>query len=239
MALAGGGTGGHVQPGLHLLAHAQAQGLDLADVLWFQTGRGVEERAFGGFEERVPWPVERVSLRLEPEGGGAPGLARLARCTLPAVLAARRALARHGSDVLLGLGGFTCLPAVLAARSLGIPVALLEINAVAGRATRWLAPLAARVLHAWPPARPSTRHVFTGPPLGPEFALPPPAAAAARRALGFPEHIPLVLVLGGSQGAQSLNRFCREHAATLCGPAAAGDKTQHRARDMADPFRKG
>ena len=61
----------------------------------------------------------------------------------------------HAPDVLLGLGGFTCLPAVLAARMQRVPVALLEINTTAGRATRALAPLARRVLHAWPPLQPA------------------------------------------------------------------------------------
>lgn len=227
LALAGGGTGGHIQPGLHLLAHALAEPeqFGVADVLWFQTGRAVEERAFGDFEARAAWPVERVPLRLEPEGGGAPSLAHLARHTLPAVVAARRALMRHRSEVLLGLGGFTCLPAVLAARSLGVPVALLEINAVAGRATRWLAPLSARVLHAWSSdGSTRARDRFTGPPLAPEFTAAGGSPEAARERLGFPADRPLVLVLGGSQGALSLNSFCREHAPAF---AAAGVSVLH------------
>ena len=232
LAFAGGGTGGHIQPGLHLLAHARAEPTELPvdDLLWFQTGRAVEQRAFGDFEQHAPWPVERVALRLEPEGGGAPSLAHLARHVLPAVAAARRALKQHRSEVLLGLGGFTCLPAVLAARTLGVPVALLEINAVAGRATRWLAPLAGRVLHAWGPERDGARHLFTGPPLGPEFGQATGAltsnAADAREALGLPGDAPLVLVLGGSQGALSLNAFLRAHASVL---TEAGVSVLHQA----------
>lgn len=202
LALAGGGTGGHIVPGLHLLAHATGPAPD--DVLWFRAGRQVEERALAG----LPEASERVVLRLEPEGGGAPGAAGLAWRTAPAVLRARRALAEHGSNVLLGLGGFTCLPAVLAARSLGIGVALLEVNVVSGRATRWLAPLADRVLHAWPlDADADHRHVHTGPPLAPELTGPRPSPAEARRALGFAPDRPLLVVLGGSQGAGGLNAF--------------------------------
>ena len=206
LALAGGGTGGHVHPGLHLLSDPAAG--EVADVVWFQAGRAVEDRAFRSTPLAVE--VDRVVLRLEPEGGGAPSLGRLAVHTAPAARAARRALARHRSEVLLGLGGFTCLPAVLAARSLGIPVALLEINAAAGRATRWLGPLAQRVLHAWPREPAGGRHQVTGPPLAPAFAAGPPdtaASAEARRAEGFDPRAPLLLVLGGSQGARGLNRF--------------------------------
>ncbi|MFM7296414.1 MAG: glycosyltransferase [Planctomycetota bacterium] len=127
IALAGGGTGGHIVPGRHLLAQQPGH---LADVLWFCTGRPVEERAFAGIEADLDGvSIERVALALEPDGGGAPRISGLALRTLPAVRAARAALRAHRSEVLVGLGGFTCLPSVLAARSLGIPVALISSSA--------------------------------------------------------------------------------------------------------------
>lgn len=212
IALAGGGTGGHIVPGRHLLAH---QPRSVADVLWFCTGRAVEERAFAGLDTELGGvEIERVALALEPEGGGAPRITGLALRTLPAVRAARAALRAHRSEVLVGLGGFTCLPSVLAARSLEIPVALLEINAVRGKATRWLAPLATRVFHAWrgtlPGGRASTKDVLCGPPLAPQFAaggVSEERQRAARAALGFVPERPLLVVLGGSQGAGALNSF--------------------------------
>ena len=215
IAFAGGGTGGHIVPGRHLLAHG---GRAVEDVLWFCTGRPVEDKAFAGLaDELAPARLERVALRLEPDGGGAPGLGGLAFRTLPAVRAARAALRAHGSQVLVGLGGFTCLPAVLAARTLGIPVALLEINATRGKATRWLAPFSARVFHAWRgtlPSRAGARDVLTGPPLAPSFAaggVSDEAAASARQKLGFNPQRPLLVVLGGSQGAGALNTFVAQH----------------------------
>ena len=212
VAFAGGGTGGHIVPGRHLLARG---GVDLADVLWFCTGRPVEARAFGGLDvELGRTPLARVALALEPDGGGAPTLKRLAFRLAPAVLRARRELREHRSEVLLGLGGFTTLPAVLAARSLGLPVAQLEINASRGRATRALSPLAARVFHAWRTTLPSggetSRDLWTGPPLAPAFAgaaVTPESSERARASIGFRPDRPLLVVLGGSQGAESLNRF--------------------------------
>ncbi|HUR27435.1 MAG TPA: UDP-N-acetylglucosamine--N-acetylmuramyl-(pentapeptide) pyrophosphoryl-undecaprenol N-acetylglucosamine transferase [Planctomycetota bacterium] len=223
IALAGGGTGGHIVPGLHLLALRRARA-SIADVVWFQTGRAVEERVLEGVEGRLlPARLERVTLSLEPDGGGAPSAFRLASHTLPAVLRARRALARHRSQVLVGLGGFTSLPAVLAARSLGIPVLLLEINAHRGRATRWLAPFSARVLHAWKATLPAAskglpgdRDAWIGPPLSLELASGEPRPEETRRArseLGFDADRPLLAILGGSQGARGINAFVREHAA--------------------------
>lgn len=219
LAFAGGGTGGHVVPGRHLLP-ALRQEPGLADLLWLTSGRAVEDRALAGLDEDLGGaPFERVALPLEPRGGGAPSRAALALRTPRALLAARSALARHRSEVLLGLGGFTALPAVLAARSLGVPVLLLEVNATRGAATRWLAPLARSVLHARRtalPERARTRHVFVGPPLSPEVL----SAAArdpreARREFGFTADRPLLLVLGGSQGAGALNGFLRAHASRL------------------------
>ncbi len=218
IALAGGGTGGHIVPGLHLLAAPRARQI-VEDVLWFQTGRAVEARVLAGAEARLsPAQLERVTLALEPEGGGAPSLSRLAIHTLPAVLRARRALREHRSHVLVGLGGFTSLPAVLAARSLGLPTALLEINAHAGRATRWLASSSTRVLHAWKSTLPEgagPRDVLIGPPLAPEFEAGEPSeaqSAQAREELGFDPSKPLLAVLGGSQGAGGINRFVAEYA---------------------------
>jgi len=226
LAIAGGGTGGHLVPGLNLCRRTEG----LADVLWLTSGRKVEDRVLLGIDEQlsgVSW--ERVVLELEPRGGGAPSRPALLVRSAPAALRARRALRAHGTRVLLGLGGFTCLPAVLAARSLGIPVALLEMNAAAGSATRWLSPFARNVFHVWkgsiPRSRPSSatrtpEHVHVGPPLSPEFdgrEIPSAESAGARAELGFDPDRPLLLVLGGSQGASAINRFVRAHAPALAG----------------------
>jgi len=223
LGIVGGGTGGHVVPGLHMLAELQrAEDLpELVDLVWFETGRAAESAALARLEPLVaPLVPERVRLSIEPPSGGAPSLPRLALHTPREVLRARRALRAHQIDVVLGLGGFTLLPVVLAARSLGIPVVLLEINAVPGRAVAKLTPLATRVLHAWPrtvPAATGAKHVLTGPPLGPRFTAADTSAAPCpwRASLGLEAGAPLLAVLGGSQGALPLNRFIKEHAQDL------------------------
>lgn len=216
LAFAGGGTGGHLVPGLALLDHlAQQPGSGPGDLLWFQSGRAVEERVLEGLEERLsPTPVTRVCLNLEPAGGGAPSMARTLLRLMPAVMRARRALRSHKSQVLLGLGGFTSAPAALAARSLGIPLALLEINATPGRATRLLAPLSRRVYHATAatcPGATGPRHRITGAPVAPAFRRRDQEDLVVRESLGFDPSQPLLVVLGGSQGAGGLNRFMAEH----------------------------
>jgi UDP-N-acetylglucosamine--N-acetylmuramyl-(pentapeptide) pyrophosphoryl-undecaprenol N-acetylglucosamine transferase len=144
---------------------------------------------------------------------------------------------------------------VLAARTLGIPVALLEVNAVRGAATRWLAPLADRTLHAFPPGpEAGPRSVHTGPPLAPELARGAPGEAerqAARARLGFDSLRPLLVVLGGSQGAGALNAFVRASLTRLAargvqvlhqtGPGrlaeAAREAPGYRALEYVDPIR--
>ncbi|QDV08210.1 UDP-N-acetylglucosamine--N-acetylmuramyl-(pentapeptide) pyrophosphoryl-undecaprenol N-acetylglucosamine transferase MurG [Planctomycetes bacterium Poly30] len=237
LAIAGGGTGGHVVPGLHLLDHlrfsladaglgvAGSPGVELEDLLWFHSGRRAEDRCLAELDAHPAAPrLERIILEIEPKGGGAPSLRRLSRRMIPAFLKARRAMIRHRSQVLLGLGGFTTAPATLAARSLGIPVVLLEINATAGKATRTLGPICQRVLHAWretlPPGREGSKHQLVGPPVAPHFIAPADLEACQRDAkdeLGFDPDRPLLVVLGGSQGALGLNAFVRTNVSFLLG----------------------
>ena len=218
LAFAGGGTGGHLAPGLALV---EQLGVDrelpgLAHLTWFLSGRAIEQRVLA----RLAAPCSRVVLPLEPRGGGAPSDAGVLLRTPRALGVARRALRAGRCEVLLGLGGFASLPAVLAARRLRIPVALLETNAVCGRATKHLARFAHVVFHATGasvPERATDKHVVIGPPLAPD-ALAPTATrerSALRLDLGFDARRPLLVVLGGSQGARGLNRFVTEHAASL------------------------
>ena len=239
VALAGGGTGGHIVPGLHLVERASGSDVPrIADLLWFTSGRPIEDVALAGFRPEFDW--ERVVLELEPRGGGAPSRARLLFRTWSAFRVARRGLRRHRTEVLLGLGGFTTLPVVLAARTLGIPVALLEINAAPGKATRLLTSLARRVYHAWSATLPAggedRRHRRIGAPVSPAVSAVRGGEEhrrAASEALGFDPARPLLLILGGSQGAASLNAFVQGHGAKLvdaglqvlhqCGPGRRDD----------------
>jgi UDP-N-acetylglucosamine--N-acetylmuramyl-(pentapeptide) pyrophosphoryl-undecaprenol N-acetylglucosamine transferase len=199
----------------------------LDDLLWFHSGRRAEERCLKELDRQagdIGVDLERVVLPIEPEGGGAPSLVRLSQRMVPSFFSARKAMQAHRSEILLGLGGFTTAPAALAARALGIPVVLLEINATAGKATRTLGPFCQRVLHAWretlPPDLEGEKHQLVGPPVARRFAPPADRDRARREAkddLGFDPDRPLLLVLGGSQGALGLNAFIRNHVSYLLG----------------------
>jgi len=252
LAFAGGGTGGHIAPGRRVLEALAAGEARVADVLWFTSGRPVEDLALCGVEDTLgeaAW--ERVIGRLEPASGGAPGMGRIVARLAPEVWSARRALRRHRSEVMLGLGGFSALAPLLAARSLGIPCAWLEVNTVSGRATRALAPLCQKVWHAWEATakgRPTDEVV--GPPLEARLfaGLEESQRLATRESFGFDPHSPLLVALGGSQGALGLNRFLAEHTSVLvnggvsvlhqCGPGrveeGAGEIEGYRAVEFLD-----
>lgn len=190
--IAGGGTGGHVFPGL-AIAHALKKLADL-DVVFAGSPRGLEHKIV---------PQHGYALELldvEPMKGGGP--ARAIRSALVAARAMRHATAfvRHlRPSAVLSVGGYAAGPAALACVSQRIPVAVLEPNSSLGLANRLLAPFAKRAYVAWA----ETSRVFRGAkarlygvPLRPGFE---PRVYAAS---GGPKR---VLVLGGSQGAQALN----------------------------------
>jgi UDP-N-acetylglucosamine--N-acetylmuramyl-(pentapeptide) pyrophosphoryl-undecaprenol N-acetylglucosamine transferase len=121
-----------------------------------------------------------------------------------APVACARILRRRRPHVVLGAGGYVAGPMVLAAALARLPAALTEADAHFGLANRLAAPFADRVFLSFPiPGRDGPRYRVTGRPI-PAGSWPQPQEEA-RRALELPQDGPLLLVLGGSQGAEALN----------------------------------
>lgn len=160
--------------------------------------------------------VERELVRRELPGIEAVELPRSGRSRwgvplwlLRATRTARRLLRQHDVGGVISTGGRASVPVALAARSLGLPVFLLEQNAVTGRANRWLKVISRRIYTGLPGAEvESRRALHTGTPLRPGFGRV--ERAAARRQLGLRDDAPVVLVTGGSQGARALNELTPE-----------------------------
>jgi UDP-N-acetylglucosamine--N-acetylmuramyl-(pentapeptide) pyrophosphoryl-undecaprenol N-acetylglucosamine transferase len=185
----GGGTGGHLFPGL-AVAERLAEQLPHMRITFAGSGKPFERRrvAEAGFQylalpcRPVPQRArEAFSFVIENFAG---------------YLAARRFLVETDVAVVVGLGGYASVPMGRAAARRGVPLVLLEQNAVPGRATRWLAWRATLICLAMPSAGQSLRCrcavEVTGNPIRDGFR---PAAPAGRQ----------LLVLGGSGGARSLN----------------------------------
>jgi len=204
--IAGGGTGGHLYPGI-AVARALVARVPEAKVIFVGTAAGIEARVI---------PRERFSLELIRSAGlkgkSITSLARgLALLPLSAVDASR-VITRHRPRVVIGVGGYSSGPVVALAWMRGIPTLLMEQNAMPGLTNRLLARVvsAAAVTYEASRAFFGSKAFTAGNPVRPEFFHgeaygnhdSPPGAAR-------------VLVFGGSQGAHAINVAMVEAAPRL------------------------
>lgn len=165
---------------------------------------GTRGRAEAQLVPAAGYPIDLLAVRGLDRRNPLKAAGSAARAAA-AVPAARKALRRREADVVMGGGGYVVGPAGLAALSLRLPIVLTEADSNLGLANRLLAGRARRVCLAFPiPGRDSDRYLVTGRPVPAEVLAADRAAArqrfrieAARRCL---------LVVGGSQGAHSVNQ---------------------------------
>ena len=198
VAIACGGTGGHLFPGLAVAGQLRHRG---CAVTLLVSPKEVDQHAV----KSAPG-MEIITLP-------AVGLQRGSRLAFfrgfgQSWLAARRHFKVRPPHAVLAMGGFTAAPPVLAGRRLGAKTFLHESNTVPGRANRWLARWVDQVFVGFPQA--GTRlhakeTTVTGTPVRPEIR--PQDAGACRVALGLDPARPVVLVMGGSQGATGINEL--------------------------------
>jgi UDP-N-acetylglucosamine--N-acetylmuramyl-(pentapeptide) pyrophosphoryl-undecaprenol N-acetylglucosamine transferase len=210
IALATGGTGGHVFPAQALAEALHARGHRLALLTDARGGR------FGG---ALGAAEHHAIAAASPSTGGLIGkLGALFRLLL-GIRQAGRILRALAPGAVVGFGGYASVPPLIAARRLGIPTVIHEQNAVLGRANRLLAGRVDRIATSFPatlqvPAASGARLVVTGNPVRPAIAAlgehdyAPPEAAGRLR----------LLVIGGSQGAQALARLVPAALARLPAP---------------------
>jgi UDP-N-acetylglucosamine--N-acetylmuramyl-(pentapeptide) pyrophosphoryl-undecaprenol N-acetylglucosamine transferase len=109
-------------------------------------------------------------------------------------------------DVVFGKGGFGSFPVLLAARILRIPVIIHESDSEPGKVNKWAGKFAVSVAISYPEAAkffPKEKVVFTGNPVRRDIVLP--ISTGAREFLKLEENIPVLLILGGSQGSSAIN----------------------------------
>lgn len=192
--LAGGGTGGHVVPALALADAFRNAG---SQVLFVGTEHGYEARMV----PKRGYAIELVAgSRLV--GGGLSTKVRGLWNLYKGIQAARRILQKLKPGLVIGVGGYASGAALLAARSLGIPCAIHESNAVPGLTNKVLGKLVGRAYLGFDAARPAFaahKTLVCGNPVRSEIAQ----VAAARQWRG--ERSAHLLVVGGSQGSEFLN----------------------------------
>jgi UDP-N-acetylglucosamine--N-acetylmuramyl-(pentapeptide) pyrophosphoryl-undecaprenol N-acetylglucosamine transferase len=195
VAIAAGGTAGHVVPALAIAAALRDRGAHVE----FLGG----ERAEAELVPRAGYPFHPLRVagldRRNPLKA-ARALVRAGRATARA----RTILKTMRADVVLGGGGYVAAPAGLAARSLRLPLALTEADSHLGVANRMLAPFARRVFLAFElPGRRGGKWSVTGRPIPADLLGADRAAARAR--FGIDDDRECLLIFGGSLGARRLN----------------------------------
>ena len=213
-----GGTGGHVFPALACAREFQARGYA---VHWLGTPRGIENELVPA--AGLPLHLIQVSgLR----GKGKLSLLKAPFQLVRALFQARKVMRELQPVCVLGMGGYVTGPGGLAARMNGAPLVIHEQNAVAGTANRSLAPFAKRVCEAFPNTFGKAAKLrTTGNPVREELFLETPRDSLKGRK-------PRLLVLGGSLGAEPLNKLIPAALAKL--PADLRPKVFHQAGKQHD-----
>ena len=211
LLIAASGTGGHLFPALAVAEALPAH--------WQTRWLGVPDRL-----ETTLVP-ERYGL-VTVKAGGLQGRGLRKLIQLIQLIASsrdvRRLIRRSGSEVVFTTGGYIAAPAILAARWCGVPVVLHESNAIPGRVTRLLGRFCSQVAVGLPAAAeriPGTSARITGTPVRTAFLEPQALPAWVPQG-----HGPVLVVIGGSQGAVGLNRMVR---AVLPQLLAAGCRVVH------------
>lgn len=192
---AGGGTGGHLFPGISLAQEFNRRFPDV-DIVFAGTRKGLEARVI------PPLGYRLVFIKI----GGLVGKSLRQRLkvigSLPrALIQALVLLVRYQPDLVVGLGGYASAPILVATRMAGIPLVIQEQNAFPGMVNRCLAPFAAAIFIAFDKARKKLHNrniVNTGNPVRADFIRLVESSTGNQNAF-------LILVIGGSLGAHSLN----------------------------------
>ena len=198
---AGGGTGGHLFPGLAVAAALRARDAT-GEITFFTTTRELDKELLGQTDfTQIEQPVRPLTMN---------------PLRFPAfwwswrrsVRAARAFLREKRPRAVLGLGGYAAGPPVVAARSLRIRTAILNQDALPGRANRYLARHADLVVLQWETSKEhfpaGTNCQVLGCPIRAEFAGTRQEEGRAR--FGLDPARPVLLVTGASQGARTVNR---------------------------------
>jgi UDP-N-acetylglucosamine--N-acetylmuramyl-(pentapeptide) pyrophosphoryl-undecaprenol N-acetylglucosamine transferase len=194
--IAGGGTGGHLFPGMAVAEELVSRG---HAVRFVGAERGIEKTAVpkAGYELDL---IDVVGIKNQGFAGKASGLFRAAR----AMRQARAILKQHDPDVVIGVGGYASGPFVLAAALAGWPTAILEQNSVPGITNKWLSRFVKAIYGTFQSAEKAfskKKYRLTGNPV--RKRVRDTLEGATGEGSG-------VLVVGGSQGSHAVNELVFE-----------------------------
>lgn len=198
LLIAASGTGGHLFPAL-----ATAEQLTDYEIEWL----GVADRLETQLVPR-DYPLHIIAVEGFQQRLGLGTIRTLSRF-VRSIFTVRQRLRQGQFQGVFTTGGYIAAPAVIAARTLGLPVVLHESNALPGKVTRWLSPWCTTVAIGFEAAAqylPKAKAVCVGTPVRSQFQS---GLADALTDLPVPADAPLIVVVGGSQGAVAVNKLVR------------------------------
>ena len=205
VVIAAAGTGGHINPGI-AIANKIKEKEPNSQIIFIGTNRGLENDLVprAGYVLKV---IDAHGLERKLTIQNFKNL----YATFKSIKEARNILQVFKPDVVIGTGGYICVPVVLAAKKLGIPVVLHESNAFPGIAVKLFKKSADAILVGFVDAKKRLKNaqnvIVTGNPIKlKKLNLTEQEKAGIKKQLGVYGNKPVVLVFGGSQGARSINR---------------------------------
>jgi UDP-N-acetylglucosamine--N-acetylmuramyl-(pentapeptide) pyrophosphoryl-undecaprenol N-acetylglucosamine transferase len=198
IAIACGGTGGHLFPGLAVAEQLKQRGCAVALLI---SPKDIDQQAVKSARDMKIFTLPAVGLQNRNYFSFALNFWKSWRMS-------RNIFHQRKPDAVLAMGGFTAAPPILAARKFGAKTFLHESNTIPGRANRFLARFVDEAFVGFPEiaARLRAKKVFmTGTPVRLQFQSR--NVADCRTQLGLDSNLPTILVVGGSQGARGLNEM--------------------------------
>lgn len=199
VAIACGGTGGHLFPGLAVASELKRHGCEVALLI---SPKEVDQQAVKNVTGMEIHTLPAVGLQNR-------NYFSFAASFVKSLMAARRVFRQQRPQAVLAMGGFTSAPPIFAGKALGARTFLHESNTIPGKANRFLSRWVDEAFVGFPEAgaRLKARKVTpTGTPVRSQFTnLQGGDFKAAAEKLGLAADRPVVLVVGGSQGASGLN----------------------------------
>lgn len=201
--LTGGGTAGHVTPNIALLPKLQAEGYE---IVYMGSYDGIEKKLIGDFA--IPYvgiSTGKFRRYLDPKNLTDPFR------VIKGLSEAKKFLKNYKPDVVFSKGGFVSVPVIRSAASLGIPCILHESDITPGLANKLCISAAYKVCCNFPETLhmiPREKAVLTGSPIREELAKG--NKLAGLDLCGFTANKPVIMVMGGSQGAANVNKAIRD-----------------------------
>ena len=201
----GGGTGGHINPGIAIAKYIKEKNPD-ADIRFIGTKKGLEYKLVPRAGFRL-YTIDIRGLRRSFSPSGILYNIKTAAITAKAQADAKRILSEFRPDVVIGTGGYASFPAVSTAAKMKIPTAVLEVNAFPGVVTKMMAGKASKVMLSFEETKKylntNDNTVITGSPIRQDMLIL--KKDAAKRELGIGDR-PLVVSFWGSLGASDMNK---------------------------------